>query len=139
MPLSPLFLPPLCSLGAQSRQVQLIWTQLQHFQWRGGSVPHRQKDPIIHHRPLIWSSVHVSVIKLFLHHQSSSDLSLCLMPVFVFKQCFCCCWSVQFSSVQFSLLSFKHVKTWRSEIHFPGPASCRIKKCNIIAKKTLYK
>lgn len=75
-PLWPLAPPPLNSrlhllsfaltLGAQGWQVQLVWAQLQHVQQRGGSVPHGQKDPVVHYRPPFWSTVHVS----FLNHKA---------------------------------------------------------------------
>lgn len=66
------------SLGEQRRQVPPVRAQLQRFQQRRGSVPHGQKNPIVHYRPSIRNTIHVSqlslisVIKLFLHHQCSS-------------------------------------------------------------------
>lgn len=71
----------LCSPGAQKWQIPPLWAQLQRFQQWGCSVSHRQKDPIIHHRPSIWHIIHVSqlnlisAIKLLLHHWCSSTIS----------------------------------------------------------------
>lgn len=52
----------LFSPGEQRGQIRPLRAQLQRIQQRVGSVSHRQKDSIIHHRPPIRHIVHVSPV-----------------------------------------------------------------------------
>lgn len=103
--------------GAQKGQIQPVWAQLQCFQQWGGWVSHGQKDPIVHHRPSIWSVIHVSQInpitsiKLFIHYTP---------PMLLTVHCFCCCRSWD-SNIYEIYEEIDTLSLWFTK--YPGPAS----------------